>query len=225
MRVTGNPIRAITQTLNRLKMDNINRKNHWETVYETKNPEQVSWTQKIPKTSLDFISSFGLTKDAKIIDIGGGDSKLVDYLLDQGFKNITVLDISEKALEKAKNRLGDNARKVNWVVSDITEFKPNTTFDIWHDRATFHFLTSMEQVSKYMETARKSITGFMTIGTFSENGPTKCSGLEIKQYNEQTLTEELQNGFDKIRCITEDHTTPFDTTQNFLFCSFKRQQN
>ncbi len=206
-------------------MDNINRKNHWETVYETKNPDQVSWTEEIPKTSLDFISSFGLTKDAKIIDIGGGDSKLVDYLLDQGFENITVLDISEKAIEKAKNRLGDNAGKVNWVVSDITEFNPDTTFDIWHDRATFHFLTTTEQVSKYMETARKSVTGFMTIGTFSEKGPTKCSGLEIKQYNEQTLTEELQNGFDKIRCIIEDHTTPFDTTQNFLFCSFKRQQN
>lgn len=206
-------------------MDNTNRKNHWETVYETKNPDQVSWTQEIPKTSLDFISSFGVTKDAKIIDIGGGDSKLVDYLLDTGFENITVLDISEKALEKAKNRLGDKAEKVNWVVSDITEFDPNTTFDIWHDRATFHFLTTTEQVSKYMETARKSVKGFMTIGTFSENGPTKCSGLDIKQYNEQTLTEELQNGFDKIRCITEDHITPFNTTQNFIFCSFKRQAN
>ena len=206
-------------------MDNTNRKNHWETVYETKNPDQVSWTQEIPKTSLDFISSFDVTKDAKIIDIGGGDSKLVDYLLDKGFENITVLDISEKALEKAKNRLGDKAEKINWVVSDITEFEPNTTFDIWHDRATFHFLTTTEQVSKYMETARKSVNGFMTIGTFSENGPTKCSGLEIKQYTEQTLTDELKNGFDKIRCVTEDHKTPFNTTQNFLFCSFKRQEN
>lgn len=206
-------------------MDNTTRKNHWETVYETKNPDQVSWTQEVPKTSLDFISSFGLTKDAKIIDIGGGDSKLVDYLLEKGFENITVLDISEKALEKAKYRLGDKAKKVNWVVSDITEFEPTTTFDIWHDRATFHFLSTTEQVSKYMNTARKSVNGFMTIGTFSENGPTKCSGLEIKQYTEQTLTDELKNGFDKIRCVTEDHTTPFNTTQNFLFCSFKRQEN
>jgi 2-polyprenyl-3-methyl-5-hydroxy-6-metoxy-1,4-benzoquinol methylase len=206
-------------------MDNINRKNHWETVYKTKTPNQVSWTQEIPKTSLDFISSFGVTKDAKIIDIGGGDSKLVDHLLDKGFENITVLDISEKALEKAKMRLGNKAEKINWVVSDITEFEPNSTFDIWHDRATFHFLTTVEQVSKYMETARKSITGFMTIGTFSANGPTKCSGLEIKQYTEQTLTNELKNGFDKIRCVTEDHKTPFNTTQNFLFCSFKKQQN
>lgn len=206
-------------------MDNSIKKNHWETVYETKNPDQVSWTQDVPKTSLDFIASFGVTKKSKIIDIGGGDSKLVDYLLDEGFENITVLDISAKALEKAKNRLGDKAKKINWVVSDITEFEPTTTYDIWHDRATFHFLTTTEQVSKYMEIARKSVNGYLTIGTFSENGPTKCSGLDIKQYNEETLTNELNNGFDKIRCVTEDHLTPFNTKQNFLFCSFKRQGN
>ena len=203
----------------------MNRKNHWETVYQTKSPEQVSWTQEVPQTSLAFISSFGVAKTARIIDIGGGDSKLVDHLLEQGFENISVLDISEKALEKARSRLGDKAKKVNWIVSDITEFVPNTTFDIWHDRATFHFLITTEQVSKYMEIARKSVNGFMTIGTFSETGPTKCSGLDIKQYTEQTLTDELKNGFEKIRCITEDHTTPFNTTQNFLFCSFKRQGN
>jgi SAM-dependent methyltransferase len=203
----------------------MNRKNHWETVYQTKSPEQVSWTQEVPQTSLAFISSFGVAKTARIIDVGGGDSKLVDHLLEQGFENISVLDISEKALEKARSRLGDKAKKVDWIVSDITEFVPNTTFDIWHDRATFHFLITTEQVSKYMEIARKSVNGFMTIGTFSETGPTKCSGLDIKQYTEQTLTDELKNGFDKIRCITEDHTTPFNTTQNFLFCSFKRQGN
>ncbi len=196
--------------------------NHWDTVYETKNPDQVSWTQEVPKTSLDFIHSFGLTKAAKIIDIGGGDSKLADYLLDEGFENITVLDISAKALDKAKQRLGDKANKINWVVTDITEFEPDTTFDVWHDRATFHFLTTSDQVAKYMDTARKSVNGYLTIGTFSDNGPEKCSGLKIKQYSEETLTTELKNGFDKLRCITEDHTTPFDTTQNFLFCSFKR---
>ncbi len=206
-------------------MENQNRKGHWETVYETKNPDQVSWTQEVPKTSLDFIHSFGVDKTASIIDIGGGDSKLVDYLVDAGFENITVLDISAKALEKAKQRLGDRAEKVNWVVSDITEFRPNTTFDIWHDRATFHFLTTKEQVTKYLEIARESINRYMIIGTFSNNGPTKCSGLDIKQYDEQTLTAEFQNGFDKLKCIMEDHITPFNTTQNFLFCSFKRQEN
>ena len=127
-------------------------KNHWETVYETKNPDQVSWTQDKPTTSLNFIHSFGLTKTAKIIDIGGGDSKLVDYLLDEGFENITVLDISAKALEKSQQRLGDKAKKVTWVVSDITEFEPTTKFDVWHDRATFHFLTTTQQVEKYLAT-------------------------------------------------------------------------
>lgn len=177
----------------------------------------------MPKTSLDFITSFGLNKQAKIIDIGGGDSKLVDYLLEQGFENITVLDISEKALEKAKKRLGEKAHKINWIVSDITDFEPETTFDVWHDRAAFHFLTTKEQIEKYLSTARKSVIGYMIIGTFSENGPIKCSGLEIKQYNKETLTAVFDKNFEKIRCITEDHTTPFDTIQNFLFCSYKRR--
>lgn len=198
---------------------------HWDTIYSTKNPDQVSWTQEVPKASLDFIHSLGLTKTAKIIDIGGGESKLVDYLLDEGFENITVLDISAQALAKAKQRLGERAQKINWVVSDITEFQPDSTYDVWHDRATFHFLTKSDQVAKYMETARSSVSGFLIIGTFSDNGPEKCSGLLIKQYSEEKLTAELQNGFDKIKCITEDHITPFGTAQNFLFCSFKRHRN
>ena len=198
---------------------------HWDTVYKTKAPNEVSWTQDVPKTSLDFIHSFGVTKAAKIIDVCGGDSKLVDYLLVEGFENITVLDISSEALEKTKTRLGINAEKINWIVSDITAFKPETTFDIWHDRATFHFLTSSEQIEKYLDIAGKSVSGFLTIGTFSDNGPEKCSGLNIKQYNEEKLTADLKNGFEKIRCITEDHTTPFGTKQNFLFCSFKHIQN
>lgn len=198
---------------------------HWDNVYITREPNQVSWTQDIPTTSLDFIHSFGLTKTAKIIDIGGGDSKLVDYLLNEGFENITVLDISAQALEKAKKRLGSNAAKINWIVSDITEFKPTTTFDIWHDRATFHFLTTKEQVAKYLELAKSAVKGYLTIGTFSKKGPEKCSGLPITQYSETDLTTALQKGFEKIRCITEDHITPFATTQNFLFCSFKRYPN
>jgi cyclopropane fatty-acyl-phospholipid synthase-like methyltransferase len=200
------------------------RKNHWETIYESKRPDEVSWTQEIPKTSLDFIHSFGLDKSAKIIDIGGGDGKLVDYLLDEGFENITVLDISAKALEKAKKRLGNKAVKVNWIVSDITEFKPQTTYDVWHDRATFHFLTKTEQVDKYISTAQIAATGFLIIGTFSENGPTKCSGLEIKQYNDETLTSIFKDGFDKIACRKVNHTTPSGSMQNFLFCSFKRNE-
>ena len=204
-------------------MEELNKKQHWETVYETKSPDQVSWTQEVPKTSLGLIHSFGMDKTARIIDIGGGDSKLVDFLLDAGYKDITVLDISEKAIDRAKERLGDRAEKVNWIVSDVTEFAPDTSYDIWHDRAAFHFLTSPGQVAKYSETVRKAVTGFVIIGTFSTNGPTKCSGLEIKQYSEETLTSEFDNDFSKMQCITEDHITPFNTTQNFLFCSFKRK--
>lgn len=199
------------------------RKILWETVYETKKPDQVSWNQEVPQTSLDFIASFGAQKTSKIIDIGGGDSKLVDYLLDRGYENITVLDISAKALDRAKNRLGERAEKVNWIVCDIIDFEPQTTYDIWHDRATFHFLTTSDQISKYLDTARKCVTGYISIGTFSENGPTKCSGLEIRQYSEQTMTDALSDGFEKIRCITEDHLTPFNTVQNFIFCGFRRK--
>lgn len=202
---------------------NEQNKKHWETVYETKSANEVSWTQDNPKTSLDFIKSFNVPKTARIIDIGGGDSKLVDYLLDEGFENITVLDISETALEKTKQRLGNNATKVNWIVSDITDFKPHTTFDVWHDRATFHFLTTDEKIEKYTTITQNYVANYLIVGTFSENGPTKCSGLEIKQYSESTLSKQLQQGFNKIRCVTEDHITPFNTTQNFLFCSFKKQ--
>jgi 2-polyprenyl-3-methyl-5-hydroxy-6-metoxy-1,4-benzoquinol methylase len=201
---------------------NKTRQNHWESVYKTKQPEQVSWTQNIPQTSLDFIASFSLSKTARIIDIGGGDSKLVDCLLEAGYENVTVLDISTEALEKTKRRLGDKASRVKWIASDITEFKPATTYDVWHDRATFHFLTTEGEIQKYIDTASKSVKGYMTIGTFSKNGPEKCSGLSVKQYSEETLQGVLDKDFDKLKCITEDHETPFKTKQNFVFCSFKR---
>ncbi|TSJ41326.1 class I SAM-dependent methyltransferase [Fluviicola chungangensis] len=205
-------------------MENNSSKEHWEQVYETKTPEQVSWTQEVPQTSLDLIHSFNLQKSARIIDVGGGDSKLVDYLLEEGFEHISVLDISEKALEKAKKRLGAKAASVTWIVSDITAFDPVEVYDVWHDRAAFHFLTSPEQVEKYVDIARKSVSGYLAIATFSENGPKKCSGLDIRQYSEESLRTLLQNDFEKLSCITEDHTTPFDTTQNFLFCSFRKRK-
>ena len=199
-------------------------KNHWEKIYRTKQPTEVSWTQSVPSTSLDFIHSFQLPRTVRIIDVGGGDSHLVDFLLDEQFEHITVLDISRAALEKAKQRLGPRADKVTWIEQDITEFTPDAPFDCWHDRAAFHFLTTEAEISTYLSIARQSVTpnGYTVIGTFSENGPEKCSGLPIRQYSEDALTRQLNKGFQKIRCITEDHTTPFHTTQNFLFCSFKR---
>ncbi|SHF26014.1 class I SAM-dependent methyltransferase [Pedobacter caeni] len=197
-------------------------KSHWEKVYTTKAAHEVSWTQEVPKTSLDFINGFQLGKSAGIIDIGGGDSLLVDFLLAQGYQNITVLDISEAALERAKKRLGDQADLVKWLVSDITDFKPAETYDIWHDRATFHFLTTATQIEKYITIAKNCVRGYLTIGIFSKNGPEKCSGLEIRQYSEDELEQQFSESFQKLQVITEDHVTPFNTVQNFIFCSFKR---
>ena len=199
-------------------------KQHWETVYQTKQANEVSWTQEVPQTSLDFILSFNLPKSARIIDIGGGDSKLVDFLLDEGYENLTVLDISATALEKAKKRLGERAEKVNWIVADITDFRPDKTYDIWHDRAAFHFLTEDEQTEKYLNIVHAAVTGFLLIGTFSEDGPKKCSGLEIKQYSGTSLENLFKRDFTKIACKKEDHITPFNTKQNFTFCSFKRNE-
>lgn len=198
------------------------RKKHWEHVYETKSPEQVSWTQTVPETSLNFINKFNLPKNAPIIDVGGGDSRLADCLLDGGFTDITVLDISEHALVRAKFRLGERSSKVNWIVSDITEFRPLRRYSLWHDRATFHFLTRPEQISKYIETAGHSTDQYMVIGTFSKNGPERCSGLPIRQYSAGDLQHTLAKDFKKIECITEDHLTPFNTRQNFTFCSFEK---
>lgn len=200
------------------------RRNHWNKIYLSKKPNEVSWTQDVPLTSLKFIDGFKLSKSASIIDIGGGDSKLVDFLLKEGFTDITVLDISEEALTKAKARLGANAKNVHWIASDITDFKPERHYDLWHDRATFHFLTAKDEIEQYLNVARQAVknNGYITIGTFSEQGPDKCSGLEIKKYSEETLQEQLKKGFEKLRCFTEDHITPFKTMQNFLFCSFQR---
>jgi cyclopropane fatty-acyl-phospholipid synthase-like methyltransferase len=200
-------------------------KNHWNNVYNTKKSDEVSWTQAVPKISLDFLHSFNLSKDSPIIDIGGGESKLADFLLDEGFTDITVLDISEQAVIHCKERLGpEKAAKVQWIVSDITEFVPARKYQVWHDRATFHFLTTESQIARYVRLASNILDreGYMTIGTFSENGPTKCSGLPVKQYSEELLSFVLTKRFEKIRCITEDHETPFHTFQTFLFCSFRK---
>jgi SAM-dependent methyltransferase len=196
---------------------------HWEKVYETKSPQEVSWTQEIPETSLKLIRETNIAKDAPIIDIGGGDSKLVDFLLDEGYTNITVLDISANALERAKKRLGEKADLVQWVVSDINEFNPTRQYAIWHDRAVFHFVTDEVYIKRYVDMVSKFTSEQFILGTFSENGPLKCSGLEIKQYNQEKLVHLFGHSFDLTSCFTEDHKTPFDTIQNFIFASFKRR--
>lgn len=198
---------------------------HWDNIYSNKQPEELSWTQEIPTTSLDFIRSFNLPKSARIIDIGGGDSKLVDYLLEEGYQNLTVLDISEKSLERAKIRLGSRSEMVQWIVSDVTEFQPSEKYDLWHDRAAFHFLTDSEKVTTYINIASESVAGYLTIGTFSESGPDKCSGLKVQKYSEELLQNTLSRYFKKLLCKEEKHTTPFNTVQNFLFCSFIKSLN
>lgn len=206
-------------------METVTRKEHWENIYCTKQEDEVSWFQQYPNTSMSFVELFSLRKDSSIIDIGGGDSHFVDALLEAGFTNITVLDISAKAIERAKLRLGKNAEKVKWIVSDVTEFNPTEKYDFWHDRAAFHFLTEESQADKYVEITDKGIAenGILVLGTFSVNAPKKCSGLEIKQYSEESISHKFEKYFNRVKCITEDHQTPFNTTQNFLFCSFKKQ--
>ena len=203
------------------------RKNHWENIYQTRSLEEVSWYQPTPETSLALIKEFDLPKAAKIIDIGAGDSFLVDHLLDLGFVNITVLDISASAIERAKQRLGNKSANIKWIVADASDFQPKEQYDFWHDRAAFHFLTADKEIDNYIQTAANAVSknGIMVIGTFSEQGPKKCSGIEIQQYSESTLVSRFLKHFEKIECFTIDHKTPFDTVQNFVFCSFKRKND
>ena len=173
---------------------------------------------------MDYLEALQLPKTANIIDVGGGDSNLVDALLEKGYKNIWVLDISATALEKAKKRLGDKAKNIHWIVSDITEFETNIKFDFWHDRAVFHFLTDETSISKYVEIVSNAVSanGNFLLGTFSKDGALKCSGLEIKQYSEVSMKETFSDSFEAVKCFTEDHITPFNTIQNFQFCGFKK---
>ncbi|MEI8114905.1 MAG: class I SAM-dependent methyltransferase [Bacteroidia bacterium] len=207
-------------------MENLERKNHWENIYQTKELKDVSWYQRTPETSLNFIQLANLPRNAKIIDIGGGDSLLVDHLIDLGYLDITVLDISAKSLDKAKQRLGDRASNVHWIVADISNFRPSRKYDLWHDRAAFHFLTDETEIENYVKTVQLCIqpSGILIIGTFSEQGPRKCSGIEIKQYSEMSIYERFMSCFEKIQCITVDHQTPTGSIQNFVFCYLRKFQ-
>ena len=205
---------------------NTNIKEHWDTIYQTKQPNEVSWNQEVPAVSLEFIHKFSIPKTAKIIDIGGGDSKLVDFLLAEGYSNVSVLDISESAILRAQERLGKDANKVKWIVCDILDFRPKEKYDVWHDRAAFHFQTDTAQIEKYLQIVKKSVDGLVIVGTFSVDGPFKCSGLEIKQYDEMGMKEKFEtSGFQNLACKREDHITPSGAVQNFVFCSFMRAEN
>ncbi len=204
-------------------MESFDRKKHWETIYSTKQLDEVSWYQPNPETSLNIIKELNVPKTSSIIDIGGGDSFLVDNLLELGYQNITVLDISKKAIERAKLRLGEKSENVKWIEADVSNFTPTETYNLWHDRAAFHFLTDENEISNYLKSAKKGVKkeGSMIIGTFSNDGPKKCSGIEITQYSKDTLPDRFSD-FKILNCQNIDHDTPFNTKQNFIFCTFKK---
>jgi len=206
---------------------NFDKKAYWEKIYQTKQPDELSWHEDIPTTSLDLIKQLNLSPSAMIFDNGGGDSFLIDSLLKLGFNNITIQDISEVALDRVKKRLGADAARVRWVVADEAHCNPQGQYDLWHDRAAFHFLTEEDEIKNYINTISSCIKpgGHFIIGTFSDQGPKKCSGLDIRQYSETTMTKLLGNSFEKVKCFYTDHHTPFHTVQNFLFCTFRRKQN
>jgi ubiquinone/menaquinone biosynthesis C-methylase UbiE len=202
----------------------IDIKQHWENIYLTKELKDVSWYQLTPTTSIKFIEELQINKNAKIIDVGGGDSFLVDHLIKMGFNDITVLDISLASIDRAKLRLGDNASKIKWVVADSSNFQSFEQYDFWHDRASFHFHTNEKDINNYIENLNINLkpNGICVIGTFSEQGPKKCSGIDIKQYSEDSMEKTFQKYFQKINSITVDHQTPFNTIQNFIFCAFQK---
>lgn len=198
------------------------KQQHWEHVFANKSPEQVSWTQVVPQTSIDLINACQIEKENPIIDIGGGDSHLIDYLLEEGYKDLTVLDISEKALERARKRLGAKAYSVQWIVTDVLDFKPKRKYALWHDRAAFHFLTQTQEILKYNSLLSNYVSRAMVIGTFSSTGPLKCSGLPITQYTCKSLNLNFNPDFDLLDCVEETHKTPFNTTQDFVFGRFQK---
>ena len=213
-------MRAI-QTQVVVSMEN-NKEAHWQTVFATKAETDVSWYQQKPETSIQLIQACKLAKNAKIIDVGGGDSYLIDSLLELDYTNLFLLDISENAIERAKKQLGEKAANVTFIVSDSLEFVSEEKFDVWHDRASFHFLTDEKEIMKYKSNVVASLNpkGHYILGTFSEDGPKKCSGLDITQYSVEKLEAIFDGDFELENCFTEDHLTPFDTTQNFIFAHY-----
>lgn len=196
-------------------------KTHWEKVYETKDPTEVSWFQEHSELSLQFIEHTNVDASVQVIDVGGGASTLVDDLLGKGYENITVLDISAAALHVAQERLGLQANAVTWLEADITQVQlPYQHYDVWHDRAVFHFLTRAADRQKYVEAVTHSVKagGHVIVATFGVDGPSSCSGLEIVRYDPDSLHREFGDNFDLVHSSSESHSTPFGTEQKFVYC-------
>lgn len=201
------------------------RKEHWEAVYRNKSPLEVSWYQKAPTLSLQLIRNSGIAVDEPIIDVGGGASILVDTLSDAGYSNLSVLDLSSTALSHAQNRLGDQAKSITWYEADITQFIPSTTFSLWHDRAVFHFLTNAEDRRRYVEVLTRGLRpgGHLVIAAFAIGGPTRCSNLEIVQYDTEKMGNILGGEFELIETQQELHQTPAEKEQLFGYFHWIRR--
>ena len=196
-------------------------KNHWEHVYQTKRADEVSWFQREPAVSLDLIRRVADDRSARIIDVGGGTSSVVDRLLDDGYSNLTVLDVSAAALTQAWARLGPRSSLVQWLEADITTANlPEANFGVWHDRAVFHFLTDAADRDAYIRQVRRAVRpeGYVIVATFAEDGPTKCSGLPVVRYSSTSLHDEFDGGFELIHSTSEQHVTPSGQTQSFIYC-------
>jgi hypothetical protein len=200
-------------------------KEHWEHVFTTKKIEEVSWYQPKPETSLNFFTENNIPKSGSIIEVGGGDSFLMDFLIEMGYQNLHLLYISANALQRIQQRLGGKSKKVTFIESNIIDFQPNQIFDVWHDRACFHFLKEEKHIQAYVATASKLITskGHLFIGTFSKQGPLKCSGLEISQYDAADLIALFEKDFTPVKCFQSNHPTPSGNIQNFTFCHFQKK--
>ncbi|WP_407176559.1 class I SAM-dependent methyltransferase [Bradyrhizobium sp. STM 3562] len=200
------------------------RMSHWENVYTSKAEDEVSWFQENPAISLRLIGDANATRDSRIIDVGGGASRLADALLEQGFRAITVLDISAAALETAKMRLGERSAEVDWIVADITQWTPSQIYDVWHDRAAFHFLTEPADRAAYANALRSATApgSQVIIGTFALDGPERCSGLPVQRYDSSSLAQTLGPAFELADSSTEAHRTPWGAIQRFQFSRFRR---
>jgi trans-aconitate methyltransferase len=197
--------------------------NRWEDVYQSKAEAETSWFEDRPQVSLDLIAVTGATSDAAIVDVGAGASRLVDCLLEEGFRRITVLDLSETALAKARARLPKDA-PVEWVVANVLDWQPSMPFDVWHDRAAFHFLTDFADQETYLRVMDRALVpgGHAIIGTFAPDGPDKCSGLPVTRFDATLLTERLGPDYRLIRSLMHDHHTPWGSVQRFHFGLFKK---
>lgn len=201
----------------------VDPESHWQQVWAETDPDEVSWHQPEPAVSLELVRARELPASARIVDVGGGASRLVDHLLADGYRNLAVVDVAEAALAKARRRLGSHADEVDWIVGDVLEVELQPGVDLWHDRAVFHFLTDADGRSRYVEQLERALApgGWAIVATFSPEGPERCSGLPVRRYGADDLSRELGGAFELVDERREQHTTPWDAVQSFQYAVFE----